>query len=303
MMGVSRFPGELSRNDMARELTVLTKTVSTEWSGDGFRIHTLRARYQPASWCVSHESPTWAFVLARRGAFRRQADGLEYVVDANTGFVRRPGEVWRTAIFTTALEELTIVELEPTALAHLPDLGSSVGPFAVDPPKALAHRLLVHDLRSDDLDIEIDVLDLVHECLAEPGRYRPSRVHGSTAAAHRQLVADCVELLHSSFHEQLGLLDLARRVGASPYHLSRLFHEVIGITIAQYRTRLRVNAVLERLDAGDDDLAAVAATTGFADHSHMTRTLNGQLGARPSDIRTRLRADRSVIGRLADPTA
>ena len=182
---------------------------------------------------------------------------MEYVVDANSGFVRRPGEEWSSAIFTTALEELTIVELEPSALAHLPDLRSSAGPFTVDPPRALAHRLLVHHLRSDDLDIELGVLDLVHECLAEPAGYRPSRV----------------------------------------------FHEVIGVTIAQYRTRLRVHAVLERLDAGDEDLAAVAATTGFADHSHMTRTLNGQLGARPSEIRARLRAARAGIGRLAARSA
>jgi AraC-like DNA-binding protein len=296
------FQGQLSRNDMAHQLTVLTKTLSTEWSGDGFRIHALRARYQPASWCMSHEATSWAFVLARRGAFRRRADGVEYVVDVNTGYVRRPGEEWSSAIFTTALEELTIVELEQAVLAHLPDLRSSVGPFTVDPARALAHRLLVHDLRSDDLDIELGVLNLVHQCLAEPARYRPSGARGSTAAAHRRLAGDCVELLHNSFCEQLGLLDLARNVGASPYYLSRVFHDVTGITISQYRIRLRVQAVLDRLAAGDDNLAAVAVATGFADQSHMTRTMNGQLGARPSDIRARLRARRSLIG-LAARTA
>ena len=268
----------------------LTSTLSTDWTGDGFRIQTMRGRYDPASWRLSDVATQWGLVLARRGAYRQRSDGVEFVVDANTGVVHRPGEEWSATAFTMAYEELTILELEPAALEHLPDLSASVGAFTVDPPRALAHRLLVHNLSSDDLDIELTVLDLVHQCLVEPVRHRPSGRRGATASARRRLVGDCVELLHTSFQEQLGLLDLARRVGASPYHLSHIFSEVTGVTISQYRTRLRVQAVLDRRI--DDGNAAVrgAAETGFADHGHMTRTVTGLLGARPSELRTRLRA-------------
>ena len=56
------------------------------------------------------------------GGFRIQTDGVEVVVDANTGFVHRPGNEWTSIVFTTAGEELTMVKLEPAALEHLPDL-------------------------------------------------------------------------------------------------------------------------------------------------------------------------------------
>jgi AraC-like DNA-binding protein len=292
----SRSSEDWRDDDMAPELT---STLSTDWSGAGFRVQTLRGRYDPASWSTSDVTIRWGFVLARRGAYRQRTDGVEFVVDANTGFVHRPGEEWSATAFTTAPEELTILELETAALDHLPDLAESVGPFTVDPSRALAHRLLVHNLRSDALDIEVSVLELVHQCIAEPVRHRPSGRRGATASARRRLVGDCVELLHTSFHEQLGLVDLARRVGASPYQLSRTFREVTGITISQYRTRLRVHAVLDRLDAGDNDLAAVAADTGFADHGHMTRTMIGLIGARPTELRARLCARTAGIGRVA----
>jgi methylphosphotriester-DNA--protein-cysteine methyltransferase len=271
-------------------------SVSTDWSGDGIRIRMARGTFRPAGWSALGMETGWAFVLGRRGAYRRRADGVEYVVDANTGFVRRPGEEWSWSSFTNALEEVTIVELEPPALEVLPDLGASAGPFTVDPPRAVAHRLLLHDLRADDLAIELGALDLVHQCLAEPDGYRGSGRRRSTASARARLVGDCIELLHTSFNEQLGLLDLARRVGASPYHLSRVFREVAGITLSQYRTRLRVHAVFDRLDGGDVDLAGIAADTGFSDHGHMTRTVTALLGARPSELRARLQARSPGIG-------
>ena len=168
-----------------------------------------------------------------------------------------------------------------------PISAGAVGPITVDPSRALAHRLLVQALLTDDLTVEAGVVALVHRCLVEPAGHRPSGRRGTTAAARHRLVSDCVELLHTSFYEQVGLLELARRVGASPYHLSRVFREVVGITISQYRTRLRVHAVLDRLDQGDD-LSTIAAATGFADHGHMTRTITGLLGAAPSVLRDRL---------------
>jgi transcriptional regulator GlxA family with amidase domain len=135
-------------------------------------------------------------------------------------------------------------------------------------------------------------------CLGGPDRNRTSSRRAATVVAHRRLVGECAELLQASFHERLALREVAHRVGMSPYHLSRVFHQVTGVTMSQYRTQLRVHAVLDRLDAGDVDLAAVAADTGFADHAHMTRTLTGQLGANPSAIRARLR-NGDAIGRAA----
>jgi AraC-like DNA-binding protein len=229
-----------------------------------------------------------AFV--RHGAYRRRADGVEYVVDRTTGWVRRPGEEWSTAPFTTAYEELTVLELDPDRIDDLPDLAALAGPVTIRPGLALAHRLLIGSLSGDALAVDEGVLHLARCCAASADGHRTIGRRRSTATARRRLVADSVELLNNSYREPIGLLDLARRVGTSPYHLSRVFREVTGTTISQYRTNLRVHAVLDRLEQGDADLSAVAADTGFADHGHMTRTVTGLLGEAPSVLRTRLRA-------------
>lgn len=268
----------------------LSSTVSTDWTADGITIQTVRGRFQPDGWSTPVATAQWGVVLARRGAYRRRVEGVEHVVDVNTGFLRRPGLESSVAVFTTAYEELTILQFEPSRLGELPDLTKAVGPIRVDPRLGLAHRLLVGAVGFDDLETEVGVHALIQHCLPPPEPGRSIGRRHSTATARRRLVGDTMELLHASSHERLGLLELARRVGASPYHLSRVFREVTGITISEYRTRLRLHAVLDRLDAGDDDLAAVAAETGFADHGHMTRTVTRFLGAAPSALRTRLRA-------------
>ena len=50
----------------------------------------------------------------------------------------------------------------------------------------------------------------------------------------------------------LSLDEVAREVGASPHHLSRVFQRVTGSSLTAYRNRLRVRAVLDTLAEPDD---------------------------------------------------
>jgi AraC-like DNA-binding protein len=263
--------------------------ISSEWCAGGIGLTTLRGASRPTTWTAPVMTTGWALILARRGGYRRRADGLEHIVDANTGFLRGPGQDVSTATFATR-HELTSLQIEAPFLDHLPDLTASRGPITVEPRVALAHRMLLRGLEEspEAMSIESAVLTLVQQCLrpSEPDRRIGGRI--ATAAARRRLVTDVLELLNRSLGESHGLLDIAGLVGASPYHLSRVFREVTGFTLSQYRTRLRVHAVLDRLEQGDDDLAVVAADIGFADHGHMTRTVIGHLGAAPSIVRQRL---------------
>jgi AraC-like DNA-binding protein len=262
-------------------------TVTSEWSSGGIRLTTVWGAPPPTGWTAPILTTSWALTLVRRGAYRRRGDGHEHIVDANTGFLRAPGQEVSTATLPDTMELLTTVGIEPPFLHHLPDLTSIHGPVSVEPRVALAHRLLLHSLdESDDaLGMEAAVVDLVRQCLRQSEPQRRIGRRGSTAAARRRLVTDVLELLNTSFCEPHGLVDLAWLVGASPYHLSRVFREVTGMTLSRYRTRLRVHAVLDRLEQGERDLSAVAAATGFADHGHMTRTVSGHLGDTPSSVR------------------
>ncbi len=64
---------------------------------------------------------------------------------------------------------------------------------------------------------------------------------------------------------------LAKVGGASDRHLSRLFHEHVGMTIAEYRNRLRVAFAQQLLRETNLDIERVAEEAGFGSSRHLRR--------------------------------
>jgi len=98
------------------------------------------------------------------------------------------------------------------------------------------------------------------------------------------------QLLAAHLGQRWTLGGIARAVHISPYHLARQFRAATGQTIAQYLTGLRLAAALDRIQAGEDDLARVAADLGFASHSHLTERFRHGYGVTPSQVRKILTA-------------
>lgn len=85
--------------------------------------------------------------------------------------------------------------------------------------------------------------------------------------------------------ERRTLPDLGRSVGLSGWELARRFRRATGTSIHRYRTALRVQAALERIEAGERDLTGLALDLGFTDHSHLANVLRRQAGRSPSAFR------------------
>jgi AraC-like DNA-binding protein len=265
------------------------------WSRDGIEVHAYHGRYELFPWSApSRPTSTWGITLARRGAYGRRASGLEQVVDVNTGFFRRPGEEVAVCMFQDGSDDLTMIDVDPAALDVVPALTEARGPLRVAPAVDLGHRLLLRaiDDGDDDLAVESAIVELLHTGVAHGGLGRRGYSRRSTEVARRRLVRETCELLHTADH-RMGLVELARAVGSSPFHLSRVFREITEMTLSQYRLRLRLHQALDRIAEGDEDLASVAEAAGFADHSHMTRTVVTHFGQAPSELRKLLR-DRST---------
>jgi AraC-like DNA-binding protein len=74
---------------------------------------------------------------------------------------------------------------------------------------------------------------------------------------------------------------------ASPVSVARTSSEQLtGAGVSRYRNRVRVAGVLERIGAGEADLAALASDLGFADQSHLTRTVRAVTGKPPAAWRS-----------------
>ena len=257
---------------------------------DGIRITDVACRHAHRRGEDDGPAQGHAVVFVRRGCFVRSADGVEAMFDPTLAFCINPGEEERYDHPHDDGDNCTAVALSPNLVASLQG-GDAVlprGPFPTAPGSDLAHRrLLASGQGGNDPHVVVErAIALVADVLArtEPARVASGRP--ATRAAQRALVDGVRELLTADVDRPLP--DLARDLGASPHHMSRIFRAATGVTIARHRMRLRVRAALERLSGGERDLARIAADLGFADQSHLCRVVKSEALPAPSALRRAL---------------
>lgn len=74
---------------------------------------------------------------------------------------------------------------------------------------------------------------------------------------------------------------LAKAVRGSPFALSRYFHRDTGMTLVQYRTRLRLLRLIRSFDQGERELKRAAGAAGFGSYSQCHRVFQAELGCSP----------------------
>lgn len=84
---------------------------------------------------------------------------------------------------------------------------------------------------------------------------------------------------------------LARCAHTSTRQLQRLFHDYVGVSPKWVLLRHRLHDATQAIGQGDSlDVAALAATLGYADQAHMTRDFRSVVGMTPAAYARRLRA-------------
>ena len=71
--------------------------------------------------------------------------------------------------------------------------------------------------------------------------------------------------------ESIDVETLAGIACLSPFHFSRMFARSVGMTPHRYVVRLRLQRAVDLVREGGHELAEIAARTGFADQSHLSR--------------------------------
>ncbi len=121
---------------------------------------------------------------------------------------------------------------------------------------------------------------------ARASHQQRSSVHIAIQKSLRQLILD----------PTLGREELARRAGLGPEALSRKFAGELGISLPEYRNRLRVGRFLRAIDDGQTNLLGAALVAGFGSYSQCHRVLREQTGDSPSDFAS-LEVRRSAMRR------
>ncbi|HOX08010.1 MAG TPA: AraC family transcriptional regulator [Planctomycetota bacterium] len=98
----------------------------------------------------------------------------------------------------------------------------------------------------------------------------------------RDLAARARRQIEERYRENLGLEELARDLGSSPYHLSRSFSRQFGMSISEALAAVRMDRAREMLKAGGPSIKEVAAAAGFSDGNYFAKAFRRACGLSPS---------------------
>jgi AraC family transcriptional regulator len=93
------------------------------------------------------------------------------------------------------------------------------------------------------------------------------------------------QYLEENLDRNLSLSELAGVVQLSVFHFTRKFRAEFGCPPHAYVMRRRIECAKTQLARGNVPLKVVAANSGFADQSHMTRLFQRLLGVTPAEYR------------------
>ncbi|MFE4516586.1 helix-turn-helix domain-containing protein [Kitasatospora sp. NPDC056783] len=254
-----------------------------------FDISAVACRNDHTRWSPPEAHRGHRVVLVRHGRFRRRAAGVAADLDPSLGYLGAPGEEESFA-HPSGGDRCTSISVTPAlwrSLAGDGGPGPNSGPFYVDPPLGLAHRRLLASARAGDVDYAVteQLLGLLATTVARTATGPTPATARPTAAHDRALVAAAREAIAEDHPASRTLLSLAGLLGVSPYRLSRAFPRELGVSLTHHRHHVRIARALDRLQAGEPSLAALATDLGYADQAHLTRTLRHHLGHTPSAVR------------------
>jgi AraC-like DNA-binding protein len=258
-----------------------------------FSIRAWSCRPHCAGWSPVERPVEARLVLVRRGRFRRRGSGGTVDLDRTIGYLGEPGEEEQFA-HPRGGDACTSVHLSPASWRRLVGEPGQmrVSAVYVDARIELAHRRLLAAGRSDvDYRLAEELVRLLVAALRDAARRMP--MHDAGGPFDRLLVERARAAIHDGHPAAGGLFGLAELVGASPYRLSRAFPRELGVSVTKYRNRVRVGRALDQLDRDESSLADVAASLGFADQAHLTRTVRDHVGQTPAALRRAFAAHRS----------
>lgn len=238
-------------------------------------------------------APPWPPLLAAKGQFSQSAPhahhGMHLVLAIDGAIYARVGDepspVKSAGIITEpdvaheinfASDDVLLVFIDPES-----DAGAALRAVI----SGRARR--ISSTERDAIDRALSPLEIMREGGVEWLRSVASALGATlprTRAKLHPAVSKVLSLARTMDDESLSLGALAESVGLSEGRLMHAFTESVGIPLRPYVAWLRVQRAVAAI-AGGAALSEAAASAGFADASHMSRTFRKMLGLSPSELR------------------
>ncbi len=109
-------------------------------------------------------------------------------------------------------------------------------------------------------------------------------LHKRKSGSEAQHIArKAMAFMHTFYTEPISRRDVAAHVGLSERHLTRCFHQEVGLTPITYLNRYRVKQARILLDTGEKGITKIAGEVGFSSSSYFTRVFRDEVGVSPRD--------------------
>jgi AraC-like DNA-binding protein len=238
------------------------------------RVERVRSHATAPLWSPVYHAPSQRLVLPGSGAARLRSGNASWLVDPLTAFRVGQAMAYQLKPEEGGAERTSVVVSEqPSAMA---------APEAWLLPPAALYRLRLHWLSLQAGESGAATTDAVLVHALQSG----AAVHGGDGTTRHVLRAR--RLLVAQPGGRTTLHEVAEAAYSSPFHLARSFRQQLGLSLHQYRQRLRLAAALARLEEGERDLAGLAHELGFCSQSHFGEVFRRETGVSPAQARVAL---------------
>lgn len=150
----------------------------------------------------------------------------------------------------------------------------------------MPHRLLASALMNPPVQTNAQglwyqgkVLEIIAEMLYLPVEEELFCARQKRVARDR--VEDAKKILSQDLENPLSLEDLGKKIGCSPFYLSRTFSQETGTTLSQYLRSLRMEKAAELLRSGRYNVTEAALAVGYNSLSHFSKVFCEVFGKCP----------------------
>ncbi|MFA9478957.1 helix-turn-helix domain-containing protein [Phycisphaerales bacterium AB-hyl4] len=159
-------------------------------------------------------------------------------------------------------------------------------------PVLRLHELPLYEARLSKLcQIVATILDglgLPADCYHSFGRAKEARVaFGGTP----RLVVRAVRVINTYLDHPLTLVSIAKRLQCHPKYLGRVFQRSMGLSVADFLLKTRIERACNLLKIGRLDVTRVAYEVGFTDKSNFSRSFRKIMGMPPGQYRKQFKVD------------
>ena len=284
---------------LSTDCAVISRLLPTErllFASSSTCIGTFACGPDNPSFHAEAASTSHCLVFSRTPVWIRHERGRRYVADPTVATFHNRGRVYQRWRIDAAGDRCDWIayadDLVADAVERFRRAGDCHDPlwfpaeFApISPPLYARQRRLfdrLHARVDAGLAVEEEALRLLDRVLSTVSPQREARPRRREFDAVQQVRA----AIAATPAAPQSLRSLARQSEMTPFHLCRAFSRVFGETMTAYRLRLRLQASLARVRAGEP-LVDVALAHGFSSHSHFSAAFRAAFGMTPTAWRTR----------------